>query len=223
MIALLTGLFAGFLHVLAGPDHLAAVAPFSADTGSRSWMTGLRWGIGHASGVVLVGMLCLVFRDLLPLESMSLWAERAIGAVLVVVGIWGIRRALTFHEHAHGHGDKTHTHLHIHWPTNDRKHRHSHAALAIGTLHGMAGSSHLFGILPALAFPTVGGAAVYLASFGVGSVVAMVMFSGMLGFVARNCWSRGPRMYRACMLTCSVGAVVVGGWWLMTSRGGGVI
>ena len=33
-------------------------------------------------------------------------------------------------------------------------HAHSHAgaSFAMGTIHGLAGSSHLFGVLPALAF-----------------------------------------------------------------------
>ena len=48
---LIGGLFAGFLHVLTGPDHLAAVAPSAALRGMDAWRSGLRWRIGHSSGV----------------------------------------------------------------------------------------------------------------------------------------------------------------------------
>ena len=34
------GLSAGGLHVLAGPDHLAAVAPLAADSSRRRWLAG---------------------------------------------------------------------------------------------------------------------------------------------------------------------------------------
>jgi hypothetical protein len=47
MMALLTGLFAGALHVLAGPDHLVALAPIAADKPRRALSLGLRWGLGH--------------------------------------------------------------------------------------------------------------------------------------------------------------------------------
>ena len=66
MLAILAGGAAGLLHVLSGPDHLAAVAPISLQGREQSWKTGFRWGLGHAGGVVLVGVLSLLLRELLP-------------------------------------------------------------------------------------------------------------------------------------------------------------
>ena len=43
---------------------------------------------------------------------------------------------------------------------------HGRAAFAVGTLHGLAGSSHLLGILPALAMPSDLAAGIYLLLFG---------------------------------------------------------
>ena len=57
MLTALTGALAGSFHVLAGPDHLAAVAPLALDRKSRGWMAGWTWGVGHATGVVVVAAL----------------------------------------------------------------------------------------------------------------------------------------------------------------------
>ena len=37
MTLVLAGLMAGFVHVLSGPDHLAAIAPYAVDGKSRAW------------------------------------------------------------------------------------------------------------------------------------------------------------------------------------------
>ncbi len=54
------GLVAGFVHVLSGPDHLAAIAPYAVDSRSRAWRTGVRWGLGHTAGVLCVGAAAAV-------------------------------------------------------------------------------------------------------------------------------------------------------------------
>ena len=52
MLTLITGLLAGALHVVATPDHLAILAPFSVEARRGAWRVGLRWGLGHAFGLV---------------------------------------------------------------------------------------------------------------------------------------------------------------------------
>jgi hypothetical protein len=68
------GLVAGALHVLSGPDHLAAVAPLAADSTAGRWRAGFSWGIGHTGGVLVVGLLAVLLRGLLPLDSISSWS-----------------------------------------------------------------------------------------------------------------------------------------------------
>ncbi|MBI5362186.1 MAG: High-affinity nickel transporter, partial [Planctomycetes bacterium] len=53
LLVLAAGLGAGALHALAGPDHLAGVAPFAARAGRRAWRVGVAWGVGHAAGALL--------------------------------------------------------------------------------------------------------------------------------------------------------------------------
>ena len=70
--AFFAGLAAGLLHVFSGPDHLAAVAPLAADAERRrQWRTGLQWGIGHTTGVLLIALLLLLLRERLPLDLIS--------------------------------------------------------------------------------------------------------------------------------------------------------
>src|SRR5213594_1813767 len=145
--ALVSGLVAGLLHVWSGPDHLAAVAPLSAGQSNRSWIAGVRWGLGHSSGVLLIGLLSLVFRQALPLNSVSSVAERLVGIVLIGIGIWGLRKAFAHrvHAHPHKHAQGSHIHFHLHDSHTAHQleevstHTHTHAAFAIGTLHGVAG------------------------------------------------------------------------------------
>jgi ABC-type nickel/cobalt efflux system permease component RcnA len=220
MSILFAGLLAGFLHVLAGPDHLAAVAPYAGAGRARAWRLGVRWGLGHASGVALVGLLSLLLREVLPLDALSAWSERAVGVVLIGIGLWGLHAALRkrLHTHAHDHDGEPHAHVHFHTPgiahEDARAHRHGHAALAVGTLHGLAGSSHLLGILPALALPTRAAAVLYLLAFGMGTIAAMASFSSFIGLLGARAAVRGPSLYRSFLGLCSAAAIAVGGFWL---------
>ena len=218
MISALAGLVAGLLHVFSGPDHLAAIAPLAVDVRRRAWITGLRWGFGHASGVLFVGILSLLLRDLLPLQSISAWSERLVGVLLIAIGFWGMRKAMNVHAHEHQHNGEAHVHVHIHGVhqphDNPKAHTHRHTAFGIGTLHGLAGSSHFLGVLPALAFHKTGDAVVYLISFGIGTVAAMTIFSSAISAVAGRISVRFVAAYRNLMFICSAIALLVGGYWL---------
>ncbi len=226
---------AGALHVLSGPDHLAAIAPLASEDATRatprgSWRTGALWGAGHASGVMVVGVAALLFRSWLPIDAVSAWSERLVGIVLIGIGLWGLRRAFAgrVHTHAHVHGTHadghTHTHLHAHTHApgeadtqgdpDARPHRHTHAAFAVGILHGFAGSSHFLAVLPALALPGWAASLSYLGGYGAGTVVAMSGFSLALGWMASFARDTGPQAVRLLLSACSVAALVVGAWWL---------
>ncbi|MCK5447261.1 MAG: nickel transporter, partial [Gemmatimonadetes bacterium] len=101
--AIIAGLSAGAIHVLAGPDHLAAVAPLAADREERPWTAGLLWGLGHAGGVLVVGLAALLLREVLPVERLSGWSERLVGLVLIAIGVWAIRQATRQRVHVHEH------------------------------------------------------------------------------------------------------------------------
>jgi len=225
MLAVLTGLLAGLLHVLSGPDHLAAVAPLAVRGHRRAWISGVRWGIGHSAGVLLIGVLAVAFRQVLPLREISALSERLVGAILIGIGIWSVREALRFevHTHEHVHDGTAHGHVHFHGPghahppqTRESGHSHGHAAFGIGTLHGLAGSSHFLGVLPSLAFGSRFESVLYLVAFGVGTVAAMAGFSAVLGAVAARWTSAARGVYRGLLWTCAATAFAVGCWWLFS-------
>jgi sulfite exporter TauE/SafE len=221
LIAALTGLLAGFIHVLAGPDHLAAIAPYSVQSRRAAWRVGLSWGIGHAGGVLLVALLAFLLRGILPIDRLSGWSERLVGVALIAIGLWSVQSALRnrVHSHRHHHGAEEHVHVHVHPDgrehDNPTAHVHTHAALAVGSLHGLAGSSHLFGVLPALALPSQLLAGVYLVAFAAGTVLAMTSFASLLGLVAGRYESAGNRMYRSLVGLSGAGALAVGCFWLV--------
>jgi sulfite exporter TauE/SafE len=219
MIVALAGFVTGMIHVVSGPDHLAAIAPLAAKPTQRPWLSGLRWGMGHAAGVTLIGLASLLLRGVLPMDLISSWSERLVGVLLIGIGFWGLRNALRIHVHEHDHNGQRHVHLHTH-PVGDthnapQAHTHGHAAFGIGTVHGLAGSSHFFGVLPALALPSKAQAVAYLCAFAVGTILAMAVFSTLIGAVANRWAAASGRAYRGLLCACSAGAFVIGGYWLL--------
>src|SRR5215204_5386456 len=136
MLTLITGLLAGFFHVLSGPDHLAAVAPLAVTDRERSWLAGWTWGVGHASGVVVVAIAAVLLRDMLPpVGIVSLWSERLVGAALIGLGVWAVRRSARIQPLVHTHGAMAHDHLHVQaGPAWIRRVGHAHAAFCMGIL-----------------------------------------------------------------------------------------
>jgi hypothetical protein len=190
LAAALAGLAAGLIHVLSGPDHLAAVAPLAGGRG-RAWRAGFLWGLGHSGGVLAVGLLALALRGALPIEALSTWSERLVGVALVGVGLWGFTRVLR---------GPIHSHVHV------------RAAAAFGVLHGVAGSAHLLGILPALALPSAAASVGYLAGFGAGTVAGMTGFAEAFGWLGGH--DDAPRRRRWLLTASSAAAIVVGLVWI---------
>lgn len=198
---LIFGFIAATIHVISGPDHLAAIAPIAVSTKFRPWMIGMSWGIGHLIGMLLIGILFFFFRELIPVDLISANSEKIVGLLLILIGLWSLGRLLKHnwrrkHKHVHTHKDEegnAYIHAHGHDHGDLSHHRHTHlnperqtyfAALGIGILHGLAGFSHIFHLLPTMAFSTRLDAAAYLLGFGGGTIFAMVIFSALLGMIA---------------------------------------
>lgn len=215
MLTIVTGALAGVVHVLSGPDHLAAVTPMAVDARQRGWVAGWTWGFGHASGVVFVAVLAVALRDVLPpIDAISAWSERIVGAALIAVGLWALRRSTRMGSPAHTHGAVSHRHLHVQdGPRWLRRLGHAHASFCLGVLHGIAGSSHFFGVLPALALPTPTASLIYIAAFGAGTVAAMTAFAAAVGTAAIRL-PNGALPQRAMMVAAAALAIAIGSVWI---------
>lgn len=224
MIALLLlGFLVGVRHALEA-DHLAAVASLatrSASLGDKIKVA-VAWGGGHAASLVLLGALLMGFGVTLP-EAASRTFELVAGVVLIALGIDVLRRVrrqrIHFHLHQHGDGPR---HLHAHAHRGDgshekSQHRHEHAhgllprALAIGSLHGLAGTGAL--VLVSLQLLGSGMEALaYVLTFALGSILGMVLFSLALSLPL----SLSPRLLEASAgkleATLGLVTIAVGGW-----------
>ena len=216
MLTAFTGALAGLVHVLSGPDHLAAVAPLAVSDRRRGWLAGWTWGVGHTAGVVTVAALAVLLRDLLPpIDTISAVSERLVGGALIAVGLWSLRRGLRVMPAVHAHDGRSHDHLYVQaGPAWMRHLGHAHASFLMGVLHGVAGSSHFFGVIPALALPSRTSALVYIGAFGIGTIAAMTIFAAVVGAAAAHT-RPSAAAHRAMMLTAATLAILVGGFWLV--------
>jgi hypothetical protein len=219
--ALVMGAAVGFAHVFVGADHLAAVMPMSVNRKLKAAWVGVRWGVGHSMGMLLVAILLLAGRSMFNLEPDPDWVDRwghvLIGLLLVGLGAWGVYQARTnkLHVHEHSHDDEdgpvAHSHMHVHKGGGGKHmHVHSHAAYAVGTLHGVAGVAHFAAVLPALAAPSVQASFAYLGGFMVGTVLALALFTAVFGVVTARLGQRSPKFIKGSMYFAAAACLVIG-------------
>lgn len=137
--------------------------------------------MGHTTTLFIVGIALLLLRVTIP-EELSALFETAVAVILIALGVDTIRKVRTghIHAHTHTHGGHEHTHLHVHH--TPRIHDHGHTSFVIGLFHGLAGSGAL--ALAAVASTnTVAGGALFIALFGLGSVVGMAVLSAAFGYI----------------------------------------
>lgn len=241
-IPIIFGFIAAFIHVVTGPDHIAAVGPIAINSRFRPWMIGMSWGIGHLIGMLIIGVLFYFFREFIPVEWISANSERLVGIMLIVIGIWGISRLFlrqkADHKHVHTHGnvdkifihkhghEHSHNHLNIvaHAGDHTANHHHHHkkeerqtyvTALGIGILHGLAGVSHFLGVLPTMAFSTKFDSAMYLVGFGAGTIVAMMSFSILLGAIGKkSSVFKQKSVFNTISGLIGLAAIIIGFIWI---------
>jgi ABC-type nickel/cobalt efflux system permease component RcnA len=231
MLIFLTGFIASVAHVVTGPDHLAAVTPLAIDSRKKSWMIGLTWGFGHTVGMLLIGLLFILFKELLPVDWISRQSDKVIGLLLIAIGSWAIIR--TYLKHSHGNLAHAHfhtkpffyTHIHRHSHDESTTHEHEHTgtikqnaftALFIGIIHGVAGFSHLFVLLPSLALPSVWDSVIYITAFAAGTILTMILFAFFLGLVAFRSVVRERQVFLKWFTFCGgFLAIFIGIVWLI--------
>ncbi|CAI8158493.1 MAG: Uncharacterised protein [Prochlorococcus marinus str. MIT 9215] len=213
LISILTGFAAGALHVLGGVDHLVAMAPTAMRQPGTAMRSGLAWGLGHSTGVLVLSTVAILVKDFAHLERMSSWAEFSVGLALLVVGAMAIRTALglDIHTHQHNHRDgHAHEHVHLHIRGRQKHGRHPHAASSLGLLHGLAGASHLLAVIPALALPPLGALA-YLATYLIGSIAAM---GAVVALISQATLRVGQRALPLLVGSAGGLSIITGFFWL---------
>jgi ABC-type nickel/cobalt efflux system permease component RcnA len=227
---LTAGLIASILHVIAGPDHLAAVAPFAIESKRKAWKIGLFWGVGHLVGMIAIGLLFATFKELIPVDKISNYSEQLVGFVLMGIGCWALYRIFNkrkHHKHLHVHIENEPViHSHEHQHDHNSSHHHVHhgklkqnnfASFSIGILHGLAGISHFLLFLPVLGFETQSDSIAYIIGFGIGILVAMITFAFVIGKVssiAKN--GHSEMFFNGIRMAGGLFAIVIGVYWIFS-------
>lgn len=188
LVALAIAFLLGLRHA-SDPDHLVAVTSLVAadkgDTRSAARL-GAYWGIGHALTLLAIGIPLIAFKSSVPawLES---GAEKAIGVVIAALALrvtykWA-RGDYRAGRHSHP-PDDAHRHL-----RRGERPAHGHRAvrsprqaLAIGMLHGLAGTGAVVLLLLA-ALPSQLEAALALAVFAPMSILSMALCTSAFAWV----------------------------------------
>jgi ABC-type nickel/cobalt efflux system permease component RcnA len=230
-LPIIAGTLASMLHVVSGPDHLAAVTPLAIDSKKKAWKIGLFWGIGHLLGMLIIGVLFLIFKDVIPVESISEYSEQMVAVVLIGIGLWAIYRIFKkkkkqVYPHLHEEDD---TYVHIHEVDQKTVHQHRHnstktvkqdiwSSLGIGFLHGLAGVAHFLLLLPVLGFESQFEAVQYIIGFGIGTVLAMSAYALILGKVSSFSKSQpNDNFFKGVRFAGGLFALVIGFYWLYLS------
>ena len=207
-----TGFFAGCLHTLSGPDHLAALAPLSIGrTRIESALVGALWGCGHDAGQVIFGLLFLLLKDRLHIEVIRTWGTRVVGLTLLVIGAMGIKEASEVPTPCvaleNGECDVS-VYETLENPTVGKK-KIGFATFATGIVHGLQPDA-LMMVLPALALPSRVAGAAFLIMFLVGTVVAMGSYIVFLGSCSEALKDRIPRITEKLTWASSLIAIALG-------------
>lgn len=171
--AALAGLAAGCLHTLAGPDHLAALAPLTVGRApGASALCGALWGLGHSAGQLALGLGMVLlkgrFERLVP--ALTRWSTASVGAMLLLIGGLGLKEVLELRRGGDEQPD-------AHAPAQASS---LLGTFATGVVYGLQPDS-LFVIVPALTLSSQAAGAAYMTAFVVGTVVAMGGYAGCIG------------------------------------------
>ena len=229
----LLGFVLGVQHA-TDPDHLVAVATIVSRERrfADGALVGVLWGLGHAVTLGAAGAVIIAL-GLTVGPGVSAGLELLVAAMLILLGVLRLRdaaRGLTevpadhleaghehgrtevVHSHAHTHGVAVHGHPHVH-PSRRllaawRDGRLPLRALVVGAVHGMAGSAAV-SLLVLTTLRSAWGAVLYLAIFGLGTIIGMTVLTAAMAYpVALALRLGGAR--RVLALGAGLGSIAFG-------------
>ncbi len=220
------GFVLGLKHAIEA-DHLAAVSTIVSERKNlwSSALIGGLWGLGHTISLIAAGIFVLLLNFQIS-GATERRLEFCVGIMLTLLGLNVIRKILKgghLHFHTHEHGERAHAHPHIHEHAGaDQSVTHhglkfSPRAIAIGMVHGLAGSAALMlAVIPTIESKAVG--LLYITIFGLGSIGGMMIMSFLVGlpfhFTALR-FNRLHQVLQACAGVFSIGL----GLWIVYERG----
>ena len=183
---LMLGFVLGLEHALDA-DHVAAVSAIASETKSvkKSSILGIFWGLGHTTTLFIAGIIVLIFQIVIP-KNLALSFELLVGIRLIALGLGVLWKAAKskIHLHIHEHDGAGHVHFHSHALSESHSHSHAHKSFIVGAVHGLAGSAALMLLVLATVDSFFSGL-LYILVFGLGSIIAMLTISTIIGLPFR--------------------------------------
>jgi ABC-type nickel/cobalt efflux system permease component RcnA len=227
MAVLALGLVFGLKHATE-VDHVVAISTIVSRHKNifHSALVGALWGAGHTASLLVVAVVVLSLRVTIP-AVVSGWLELGVAIMIIFLGISALRRALRqnahVHVHQHHHDGLSHTHVHFH--EDETRHeaalqsQHSHAVsrlgwkpVLIGMMHGLAGSGALMLlVLTQISSSWLG--FLYVATFGVGSIVGMLLMSGLIGLPFAFSSRKLTHLHQGLQTVAAVFSICFGIWY----------
>ena len=219
------GLLFGLKHATE-VDHVVAVSTIASQQRNvlRSALVGALWGAGHTASLLMVGVIVLCLRIAIP-ESVSRWLELGVALMIIGLGTAALWRALRnrsdVHVHEHSHEGVSHVHIHFHESETrhkaERKHSHAVSAVGIkpvliGMMHGLAGSGALT-LLVLTQISSIWMGFLYLVVFGLGSIVGMLLMSGLIGLPFALTSRSLSSLHHRMQMAAAVVSIVFGLWY----------
>ena len=199
----------GLLHALDA-DHIMAVSGLSAK--KPSFKACLRfcahWASGHGLALLVISSGVYLLGLAIP-EQLSSVAESLVGLVLIMIGLWTLWQIyrqdlhLSFHHHEPDIN-------HVHWHQSNHKKVQDHSALLVGVLHGIAGSAPLLVLIPLSKMGSATMAMGYVALFGLGVIIAMIIFGGLMAQGYKQLEKVGAKFVIAARAIVSLSAIGLG-------------
>ncbi len=221
-LPLIIGFIAALVHVLTGPDHLAAVTPLVLEKKSKSWKIGLGWGLGHVLGMLLIGLLFYLFKNQIPVESVSKNSEKFVGFMLIGIGFWALYRTHQSKKklaYPHTHTQENDSYTHIHKTKGEHQHKKikKHNAVLsffIGIIHGFAGISHFILMLPVLGYKSATDSIQYMLGFALGIISAMVIYALIIDKLSDTTQKNHSKTIIWLQYTGALFAFAIGIYWI---------
>lgn len=208
------GIFAGGLHAIAGPDHLAAILPkCMGQRWYRACRVGALWGMGHGISATLMGVAAFFAKNRLRgnignvLHGANMALEICVGLSLILIGAMGIREARDFEV-----VQPRSLSAAAAPPSKSKKGKR--AVIFNGLLHGFSwdGAPSL---APALAVATWTENLAFLLAYGVGTIGAMTIVTTAIGEGTQRAGELldRPDIPQKLSYFSSMFAVVIGAIW----------
>lgn len=199
LAALVLGFLLGLKHA-TDADHVVAVATVVSEYRNawRGIWVGASWGLGHSTPLLILGVVVLLLRGAIfeRYEALAPVFEFGVGVMLVFLGVqvfWKIRRG-SLHLHEHLREKQPHVHIHSHDPAGEHEVEASHGffnfgkpffrpkSYFIGIVHSLAGSAAvMLLVLGSGQIATFGTGLLYIALFGVGTILSMSLLTLLMG------------------------------------------